>query len=78
MARSLVLRAFLGLPIVFLAVFLLVPLVSAFAYVDPGTGSMVIQAVIAALVGGAAILGAFWRKLFRRRRSRDDADRESE
>ncbi len=61
-----------------LAVFLLVPLVSAFAYVDPGTGSMVIQALIAALVGGAAILGAFWRKLFRRRRSRDADGREAE
>ncbi len=61
-----------------LAVFLLLPLVSASAYVDPGTGSMVIQALIAALVGGAAILGAFWRKLFRRRRSRDEAGRETE
>ncbi len=56
---------------VVIAVFLFLPVASAFAYVDPGTGSMVVQAVIAALVGGAAILGAFWRKLFRRRRNRD-------
>ncbi len=61
-----------------LAVFLLVPPASAFAYVDPGTGSMVVQALIAALVGGAAVLGAFWRKLFRRRRSKDDAGRDAE
>jgi membrane protein implicated in regulation of membrane protease activity len=54
------------------AMFLLVPIVSAFAYVDPGTGSMIIQAVIAAVVGGAAIIGAFWRRLFRKRRDRDD------
>jgi hypothetical protein len=54
------------------AVFLLVPLASAFAYVDPGTGSMIIQVVIAAVVGGAAFLGAFWRKLFRKRRDEDD------
>ena len=54
------------------AVFLLVPIASAFAYVDPGTGSMIIQVVIAALVGGAAFIGAFWRKLFRRRRDPDD------
>ena len=51
--------------------FLLVPLASAFAYVDPGTGSMVIQVVIGALVAGAAFIGAFWRKLFRRRRDDD-------
>jgi hypothetical protein len=56
---------------VFLAVLLLlVPLASAHAYVDPGTGSMIVQVLIAALVGGAAILGAFWRKLFRRRRGK--------
>jgi hypothetical protein len=56
-------RAFLA------AALFLVPLASAHAYVDPGTGSMIVQVLIAALVGGAAVLGAFWRKLFRRRRS---------
>ncbi len=62
------------------ALFLLVPIVSAFAYIDPGTGSMIVQVVIAALVGGAAFIGAFWRKLFRRRRNQDDdpADTDSE
>lgn len=60
--------------------FLLVPLASASAYVDPGTGSMIVQVVIAALVGGGAFLGVFWRKLFRKRRGQDDerADAESE
>ena len=57
---------------VFAVMFFLVPLASAFAYVDPGTGSMIIQVVIAALVGGAAFIGAFWRKLFRKRRDTDD------
>jgi membrane protein implicated in regulation of membrane protease activity len=52
--------------------FLLVPIGSAFAYIDPGTGSMIVQVVIAALVGSAAFIGAFWKKLFRRRRDRDD------
>ena len=62
------------------ALFLLVPIVSAFAYIDPGTGSMIVQVVIAALVGGAAFIGAFWRKLFRRRRNQDvdPADTDSE
>ena len=54
------------------AVFLLVTIVSASAYVDPGTGSMIIQVVIAAIVGTGAFLGAFWRKLFRKRRDPDD------
>jgi membrane protein implicated in regulation of membrane protease activity len=54
------------------AMFLLVPIGSAFAYIDPGTGSMIVQVVIAVLVGGAAFIGAFWRKLFRRRRDQDD------
>ena len=52
--------------------FLLVPLASASASVDPGTGSMIVQALIAALVAGAAFIGAFWRRLFRRRRDQDD------
>ncbi|MBE3063834.1 MAG: hypothetical protein NT005_18065 [Spirochaetes bacterium] len=60
------------------AMFLLVPLVSAFAYVDPGTGSMIVQVVIAALVGGAAFIGVFWRKLFRRRRDQDDDQTDTE
>jgi membrane protein implicated in regulation of membrane protease activity len=60
------------------AVLLLVPIASAFAYVDPGTGSLIIQVVIAALVAGAAFVGAFWRKLFRRRRDPDDDRVESD
>jgi hypothetical protein len=54
------------------AMLMLVPLATASAYVDPGTGSMIVQVVIAALVGSAAFIGAFWKKLFRRRRDRDD------
>jgi hypothetical protein len=54
------------------ALLLLLPLASAHAYVDPGTGSMIIQVVIAALVGGAAFIGAFWHRIFRRRRARAD------
>ena len=60
------------------AILLLVPLAPVFAYVDPGTGSMVIQIVIAALVGGAAFIGAFWRKLFRKRRDENAARADTE
>ena len=59
---------------ILVAMFLLVPIASVFAYVDPGTGSMIIQVVIAAVVGGAAFIAAFWRKLFRKRRDQDDEE----
>lgn len=58
--------------VILAAMFLLVAIASASAYVDPGTGSMIVQVVIAAVVGAGAFLGAFWRKIFRRRRDPDD------
>jgi hypothetical protein len=30
---------------------------------DPGTGSMIIQAIVAAVVAGAAAIKFYWRKL---------------
>ncbi len=33
------------------------------AYVDPGTGSFVIQAIVALVGGGAAAAGLYWKKL---------------
>ena len=35
----------------------------AFAYIDPGSGSLVIQMVIAALVGVGIAIKVFWEKL---------------
>ncbi len=38
-----------------------------FAYLDPGTGSIIIQAVIGAAVGAAVVVKTYWgriRKLF--------------
>ena len=37
------------------------------AYLDPGTGSIIIQVVIAALVGGAILLRTFWKKIFHKK-----------
>jgi hypothetical protein len=34
-----------------------------YAYLDPGTGSIVIQAVIAGIVGALAIVRLYWHKL---------------
>jgi hypothetical protein len=49
----------------------------ACAYLDPGTGSYVVQVVIAALVGSGFALKIFWRRIadfFRRHFSRRDTD----
>jgi len=37
--------------------------VSAFAYLDPGTGSYALQIVIAFAVSGAFVIKTFWRTL---------------
>jgi hypothetical protein len=50
----------------------------AHAYVDPGTGSFVIQGIIAAIVGAGVALKVFWKRitggLSGRRRDEDDDD----
>jgi hypothetical protein len=35
----------------------------AYAYIDPGAGSMIIQAVIAAIAVASVSIGMFWRRL---------------
>ena len=35
----------------------------AHAYIDPGTGSMIIQAVIAAIAVASVSIGIFWRRV---------------
>lgn len=36
---------------------------SAYAYLDPGTGSMLIQGVLAAIAAASVTIGIFWRRL---------------
>jgi hypothetical protein len=33
------------------------------AYVDPGSGSFILQALVAALAGAAVVINAYWRKI---------------
>jgi len=54
---------------------------NAFAYVDPGTGSYIIQMIIAALVGGLFALKLFWVRiktffatLFKRKKLEDNEE----
>jgi hypothetical protein len=56
------------------AMFLILTPWLAFAYIDPGTGSYVIQVVLAAVFGGLVVLKVFWGKIksfFTPRRVRD-------
>ena len=43
--------------------FLLASVNHAHAYIDPGTGSMIIQALLAAVAACAVTIGVFWRRL---------------
>jgi len=51
---------------------------SAFAYLDPGTGSMILQGIIAALAGAAVTLKLYWYRIrslfFRRRKDKVEVD----
>ena len=51
-----------GLPLAAFAAFTLSPKL-AFAYIDPGTGSMLIQAIIGAVAVGAITGKLYWYKL---------------
>jgi len=50
------------------------------AYLDPGTGSIIIQSLIAAIVGGAYTIKTYWYKIklfFSSREKRTDSDQEN-
>ncbi len=36
----------------------------AFAYLDPGTGSYILQMVLAVVLGGLVAVGVFWRRVW--------------
>jgi hypothetical protein len=53
-----------GARLAFAAVLLAVPLLNtASAYLDPGTGSFVLQLLIGGLMGALFALGLFWRRV---------------
>ena len=49
--------------ILIIAFWLLVLPRQLFAYIDPGTGSLVIQLIIATFVSGLFIIKTYWRKI---------------
>lgn len=64
----------------FLLYFLIVAVPAAHAYIDPASGSMVWQAVVAGLLGAAVGIKVFWRRIwaFVTRRPVKDRPAESE
>ncbi|GAH84215.1 unnamed protein product [marine sediment metagenome] len=66
--------------VILAALFVLVLTRQAYGYIDPGTGSFILQVLLASLLGTAVAVKMFWRqivgyfgKLFSRRR-KDDPD----
>jgi len=58
-----------------LAPFLSPPAKTSLAYLDPGSGSFILQLLLAALVGGLFILKTYWKRIigfFRKRGSQDE------
>jgi len=54
-------------------------LLSGNAYLDPGSGSFILQLLIASLVGGLFILKSYWKKIisfFRERSAKNSNDPE--
>jgi 16S rRNA C1402 (ribose-2'-O) methylase RsmI len=48
---------------ILVALMLLLSAPNAFAYVDPGTGSYILQFIIAGLLGAAFVFKGFWRNI---------------
>jgi hypothetical protein len=51
------------LSLIILTVFSLFFATQAYAYIDPGTGSMLIQALIGAVAAVSVSIGIFWRHI---------------
>jgi len=53
---------------IFSAIFtnhLISPLLSVLVYIDPGTGSIILQAVVASVVGAAIAVRLFWHRILK-------------
>lgn len=64
-----------------LTLFSILDLTKTFAYLDPGSGSMLLQLVLAALLGTGVLIRSQWKKiktLFSRKHSKEDEDQDDE
>ncbi len=48
-------------------------------YIDPGTGSIILQAIAAGIIGGAVAVRLFWHRILKffgfKKRTKQDADK---
>jgi hypothetical protein len=51
--------------LILFTVFAMLASAPAYAYLDPGTGSILVQALLAALAAGSAAVAAFWSQIRR-------------
>ena len=52
------------LAVILISIFLVFILVNqSYAYIDPGTGSMLVQAVLAAIAAVSVSIGIFWHRI---------------
>jgi|TARA_B110001452_G_C15146588_1_gene399132 hypothetical protein len=49
--------------LVFILIFILFLNNKAFAYLDPGTGSIILQGIVGAIAAGASYCAIYWQKL---------------
>ncbi|HEV8683029.1 MAG TPA: hypothetical protein VGS09_09700 [Actinomycetota bacterium] len=66
--------------LLFFGYFFLIAVPSAYAYIDPGTGSFVFQVIVGGLLAAGVVFRSFWRRVWfflTRRNSRDRASRRS-
>ena len=76
MKKLLLIKSSLSLLILVLLAMSLFP-AAAHAYIDPGTGSFVIQGIIAAVVGAGFAIKVFWHRIvtsFSRKSATEDDD----
>ena len=52
-----------GVPVAFGALLVLVSARPAYGYIDPGTGSFVIQVLVGSALGSLLVLKMFWRRI---------------
>lgn len=66
----------MGWVVISTLIILLIPVREAHAYLDPGSGSFLLQAAIAAGLGLLLSARLFWRRLFKRPSDAPEADEE--
>jgi len=61
--------------------FSILALTKTFAYLDPGSGSMLLQLILAALLGTGVLIRSQWKKiktLFGRKHTKEDEEQDDE